>query len=104
MTIARVKIFGQVLCIIGYEDEDETDAIRIANNTPHGLSGYVPSGDIENARRQHPSERCWGRSGITLWRLQAVNIHRAWQTTRFLTAGTSAITLTAISLGVLPPM
>jgi aldehyde dehydrogenase (NAD+) len=49
MTIAREEIFGPVLCIIGYEDED--DAVRIANDTPFGLSGYVYSKDTERARR-----------------------------------------------------
>jgi aldehyde dehydrogenase (NAD+) len=48
MTIAREEIFGPVLSIIGYEDEDE--AIRIANDTPYGLSGYISSGDLERAR------------------------------------------------------
>jgi aldehyde dehydrogenase (NAD+) len=48
MTIAREEIFGPVLCIIPYEDED--DAVRIANDTPYGLSGYVTSGDTERAR------------------------------------------------------
>ncbi len=49
MTIAREEIFGPVLCIIGYENEDE--AVRIANDPPYGLSGFVSSGDIEHARR-----------------------------------------------------
>ncbi len=49
MTIAREEIFGPVLVIIGYEDEE--DAIRIANDTPYGLTGYVQSGDLERARR-----------------------------------------------------
>jgi aldehyde dehydrogenase (NAD+) len=49
MTIAREEIFGPVLCIIPYEDED--DAVAIANDTPYGLSGYVTSGDLERARR-----------------------------------------------------
>jgi aldehyde dehydrogenase (NAD+) len=49
MTIAREEIFGPVLAIIPYEDEDE--AIRIANDTPYGLSGYVSSGSLERARR-----------------------------------------------------
>jgi aldehyde dehydrogenase (NAD+) len=48
MTIAREEIFGPVLSIIGYEDEG--DAVRIANDTPYGLSGYVTSGNIERAR------------------------------------------------------
>ena len=49
MTIAREEIFGPVLCMIPDEDEDE--ALRIANDTPYGLSGFVTSGDIEHARR-----------------------------------------------------
>jgi aldehyde dehydrogenase (NAD+) len=49
MTIAREEIFGPVLVIIGYEDE--ADAIRIANDTPYGLAGFVQSGDLERARR-----------------------------------------------------
>jgi aldehyde dehydrogenase (NAD+) len=49
MTIAREEIFGPVLCMIPYEDED--DAIRIANDTLYGLSGFVTSGDLERARR-----------------------------------------------------
>jgi aldehyde dehydrogenase (NAD+) len=49
MTIAREEIFGPVLSIIGYDDED--DAIRIANDTPYGLSGYVTCADLDAARR-----------------------------------------------------
>jgi aldehyde dehydrogenase (NAD+) len=48
MTIAREEIFGPVLSIISYEDED--DAVQIANDSPYGLSGYVTSGNIERAR------------------------------------------------------
>ncbi len=49
MTIAREEIFGPVLSIIPYDDED--DAVRIANETPYGLSGYVSSASLERARR-----------------------------------------------------
>src|SRR5271166_5269257 len=49
MTIAREEIFGPVLCIIPYENEEE--AIRIANDTPYGLSGFVTGGDLERAHR-----------------------------------------------------
>jgi aldehyde dehydrogenase (NAD+) len=49
MTIAREEIFGPVLSIIPYEDEE--DAIRIANDTPYGLSGFVTSGNVERAGR-----------------------------------------------------
>ena len=49
MTIAREEIFGPVLCIIAYDDED--DAVRIANDTPYGLAAYVQSKDLARARR-----------------------------------------------------
>lgn len=48
MTIAREEIFGPVLVIIPYRDDE--DAIAIANDTPYGLSGYV-SGEAQHARR-----------------------------------------------------
>ena len=48
-TIAREEIFGPVLSIIGYDDEEE--AIRIANDTPYGLAAYVQSGSPEHARK-----------------------------------------------------
>jgi aldehyde dehydrogenase (NAD+) len=48
MAIAREEIFGPVLSIIPYDDEDE--AVRIANDTPYGLSGYVSSGSLDRAR------------------------------------------------------
>ena len=47
MTIAQEEIFGPVLSIIGYEDED--DAVRIANDSDYGLSGGVWSSDNERA-------------------------------------------------------
>jgi aldehyde dehydrogenase (NAD+) len=49
MTIAREEIFGPVLTIIPYETEEE--AIRMANDTVYGLSGYVQSGSLEHARK-----------------------------------------------------
>ncbi len=49
MAIAREEIFGPVLSILPYEDEE--DAIRIANDTAYGLYGYVSSGNLERARR-----------------------------------------------------
>ena len=49
MTIAREEIFGPVLSIIPYEDED--DAVRIANDTLYGLSSYISSEDLDRARR-----------------------------------------------------
>ena len=49
MTIAREEIFGPVLSILPYEDE--ADAVRIANDTPYGLSGYVSSSDMARAEK-----------------------------------------------------
>jgi betaine-aldehyde dehydrogenase len=49
MKIAQEEIFGPVLSIIPYEDED--DAVRIANETIYGLAGGVWSGDLERAKR-----------------------------------------------------
>ena len=49
MTIAREEIFGPVLSVIAYEDEE--DAIRIANDSIYGLSGEVWSANEERAMR-----------------------------------------------------
>ena len=48
MTIAREEIFGPVLVMIPYEDDD--DAVRIANDSPYGLSGMITSGDLDRAK------------------------------------------------------
>jgi aldehyde dehydrogenase (NAD+) len=48
MTIAQEEIFGPVLSLIGYKDD--ADAVRIANDTLYGLSGYISSGDPERAK------------------------------------------------------
>ena len=49
MTIAQEEIFGPVLSIIPYDDED--DAVRIANDTIYGLGGASGRGDAERAKR-----------------------------------------------------
>jgi aldehyde dehydrogenase (NAD+) len=46
-TIAQEEIFGPVLAVIRYEDDD--DAVRIANNSAYGLSGAVTSGSLDRA-------------------------------------------------------
>ncbi|WP_137864969.1 MULTISPECIES: aldehyde dehydrogenase family protein [unclassified Sphingomonas] len=54
MTIAREEIFGPVVTIIPYEDEE--DAVRIANDTDYGLSAVV-FGDAEAVKRVAPRLR-----------------------------------------------
>ncbi len=47
MVIAQEEIFGPVLAVIPYEDED--DAVRIANDSPYGLAGNVMSGSLDRS-------------------------------------------------------
>jgi acyl-CoA reductase-like NAD-dependent aldehyde dehydrogenase len=47
MDIAQQEIFGPVLSIIGFRDDE--DAVRIANDTPYGLTGCIWSRDIDRA-------------------------------------------------------
>ena len=49
MTIAREEIFGPVLSIMPYKDEEE--AITLANDTVYGLAAYIQSADIQHARK-----------------------------------------------------
>jgi aldehyde dehydrogenase (NAD+) len=49
MTIAREEIFGPVLSVITYRDDD--DAVRIANDTTYGLHAYIFGTDPERAHR-----------------------------------------------------
>ena len=80
MTIAREEIFGPVLCILPYENEEE--AIRIANDTPYGLSAYVvrrqpehaPRGRLAPPHRQRAPER---RRASTSARRSAATSSRA---------------------------
>jgi aldehyde dehydrogenase (NAD+) len=47
MTIAQEEIFGPVLCILPFDDDD--DAVRIANRSIYGLSGAVASASLDRA-------------------------------------------------------
>jgi len=48
MAIAREEVFGPVVVLVAYDDEE--DAVRIANDSPYGLSGAVSSSDVDRAR------------------------------------------------------
>jgi aldehyde dehydrogenase (NAD+) len=48
MVIAQEEIFGPVLVMIPFEDDD--DAVRIANDSVYGLSGVISSGDLERGK------------------------------------------------------
>ena len=78
-TIAQEEIFGPVLAVIPYEDDD--DAVRIANNSRYGLSGAVNGTDLDRAygiakrlRTGHGrgERRPVVRSGLAVRRLQGV--------------------------------
>jgi acyl-CoA reductase-like NAD-dependent aldehyde dehydrogenase len=64
MTIAREEIFGPVLSIIPFTDED--DAIRIANDTSYGLSAAVWTSDLARAHRVSRAIRAGTRMGQQL--------------------------------------
>ncbi|HEV7251837.1 MAG TPA: aldehyde dehydrogenase family protein [Mesorhizobium sp.] len=49
MRISREEIFGPVLSVLSYRDEEE--AVRLANDTVYGLAAYVQSGDLDRARK-----------------------------------------------------
>ena len=63
MTIAQEEIFGPVLSVIPYDDDD--DAVRIANDTVYGLAGGVWSGDPERAQAGRPADAHRARSTST---------------------------------------
>ena len=48
MTIAQQEIFGPVLVVIPFDDDD--DAVRLANESAYGLSGMITSGDLDRAK------------------------------------------------------
>jgi len=49
MTVAREEIFGPVLSVISYDNEDQ--AVEIANDTVYGLAAYIQSQNIDHSRK-----------------------------------------------------
>ena len=49
MEVARTEIFGPVLSVMPFENEEE--AIKIANDTPYGLTNYIQTQDPEKVKR-----------------------------------------------------
>lgn len=69
--LAQQEVFGPVLAIMPFRDEDE--AVRIANNTRYGLSGYIQTGDLTRALRVAEEIKTGevlinGGSNVAVWR------------------------------------
>ncbi|QLL06606.1 aldehyde dehydrogenase family protein [Mycobacterium vicinigordonae] len=69
--LAQEEVFGPVLAIMRFRDEDE--AVRIANNTRYGLSGYIQTRDVNRALRVAEEMRTGevlinGGSNVAVWR------------------------------------
>lgn len=67
MAVAQDEIFGPVLCVLRFTDEDE--AIRLANETRYGLGAAVYTRDVNRALRVSRALRA-GSVGVNSWSLQ----------------------------------
>ncbi|OBJ63552.1 hypothetical protein A9W94_10925 [Mycobacterium asiaticum] len=67
MAVAQDEIFGPVLCVLRFTDEDE--AIRLANDTRYGLGAAVYTRDVNRALRVSRALRA-GSVGVNSWSLQ----------------------------------
>jgi aldehyde dehydrogenase (NAD+) len=67
MRIARDEVFGPVVCVIPFADEEE--AIRLANDTAFGLGAAVYTDDLKRAIRVSSALRA-GNVGVNTWTIQ----------------------------------
>jgi betaine-aldehyde dehydrogenase len=67
MKIAREEIFGPVLAVIPYEDEE--DAVRIANDSDYGLAGTVWTADIDHGMQVARRVRT-GTYGVNMYMIE----------------------------------
>ena len=73
MEVARTEIFGPVLSVMPFENEEE--AIKIANDTPYGLTNYIQTQDKEKVKsckkvkiRNGRRKWSWYCCRCTIWR------------------------------------
>jgi aldehyde dehydrogenase (NAD+) len=67
MRVAREEIFGPILCVVPFTDEQE--AVRLANDTDYGLGATVYTNDVKRAMRMARAIRA-GTIGVNGYQLE----------------------------------
>ncbi|OUN00027.1 MAG: carnitine dehydratase [Paenibacillaceae bacterium ZCTH02-B3] len=71
MTIAREEVFGPVLCILPFDDEEE--AVAMANDSKYGLASGIWTRDISRAHRIARRMEC-GQVWVNTYRINAAQV------------------------------